>query len=282
MTDPSPAPDPPLTIIGPAAGHGWDLFREVWRYRELLGFLVWRDVAIRYKQTAVGVLWAVVQPVAVMAVLAFTLGRVAGQPGASVPYWLFVLTGLVPWLFVSGAVAGAGQSVVANQQLVTKVYFPRVLLPLSAAGLAAVDCAVGAGVLVPALPLAGVVPGWHLLLLPVALAVLLLVAGGPGLLLAAVTVKYRDFRVVMPFLMQLWLFLTPAVYLQADAAVGPAGRAVQLANPAHGAIVAFRHAVLGSGWDGPAVAAAAGTGLVLVVAGLWYFQRVERDFADVI
>lgn len=271
----------PLTIITPESGAGWGLLRDVWRFRELLLFLVWRDVKIRYKQTVVGVVWALLQPLAVMAVLVFALGRVAGQPGAATPYWLFVLVGLVPWTFLASAVSGAGMSVVANQQLVTKVYFPRVLLPLSAVGLAGVDFAVGLLALAVAVPLAAQ-PGWQLLALPLVLGVLVLVGAGVGLLLAAVTVTYRDFRVVLPLLVQTWMFLTPAIYLQADAPFGPLGRTVQLANPAHGVIVNCRAAALGLPLDWPALGLSAAVGLAVFALGLWYFQKAERSFADVI
>ena len=272
----------PLTIIEPQSGLGLGVLTEVWRFRELLLFLVWRDVKIRYKQTVIGVLWAVLQPVMVMGVMTFALGRVAGEPGSAIPYWLFVLAGLVPWTFLASAVSGAGMSIVANQQLVTKVYFPRVLLPLSAAGLAGVDFLVGCGVLAAAACFAAPAPGWHLLALPLAIAVLILVAAGLGLLLAAVTVKYRDFRVVLPLLIQMWLFLTPAIYLQASTNLGAIGEVVQLLNPAHGVIAAFRAATLGTPFDWEAFATSAAVGTILFVIGLWYFHKVERSFADVI
>jgi len=273
----------PVTVIEAESGLGLAILTDVWRFRELLLFLIWRDVKIRYKQTVVGVFWAVLQPVAVMGVMTFALGRVAGQPGAATPYWLFVLTGLVPWTFLSTAVSGAGMSVVANQQLVTKVYFPRVLLPLSAAGLAGVDFLVGCLVLAVAAPLAGgIEPGWHLLALPLAVGVLALVASGLGLLLAAVTVKYRDFRVVLPLLMQMWLFLTPAIYLQVPGGFGPVGEVIQMLNPAHGVIAAFRAAALGTAFDWAALASSAAVGVVVFAVGLWYFHKIERSFADVI
>jgi lipopolysaccharide transport system permease protein len=272
----------PVTIIEPSSGIGLGVLAEVWRFRELLLFLVWRDVKIRYKQTVIGVLWAVLQPVAVMGVMTFALGRIAGEPGSAIPYWLFVLAGLVPWTFLASAVSGAGMSIVANQQLVTKVYFPRVLLPLSAAGLAGVDFLVGCGVLAAAACFAAPALGWHLLLLPLAVAVLILVAAGLGLLFAAVTVKYRDFRVVLPLLMQMWLFLTPAIYLQAGSNLGTIGEVIQILNPAHGVIAAFRTATLGTPFDWETFATSAALGTLLFVTGLWYFHKVERSFADVI
>ena len=281
-TAPAASDDLPITIIEADSGLGFGVLAEVWRFRELLLFLVWRDVKIRYKQTVIGVFWAVLQPVAVMGVMTFALGRVASQPGAAIPYWLFVLAGLVPWTFLAAAVSGAGMSVVANQQLVTKVYFPRLLLPLAAAGVAAVDFLVGCGVLAVAMAFAMPEVGWHLLALPLAVGVLMLVASGLGLLFAAVTVKYRDFRVVLPLLMQMWLFLTPAIYLQSGGNFGPVGEAIQMLNPAHGVIAAFRSATLGTPFDWAALGASAAIGLVLFGLALWYFHKVERSFADVI
>lgn len=280
--DAATAPDNlPVTVITADTGLGFGVLAELWRFRELLLFLVWRDVKIRYKQTVIGIFWALLQPLAVMGVLVFALGRVASQADAATPYWLFVLAGLVPWTFLAAAVSGAGMSVVANQQLVTKVYFPRVLLPLSATGLAGVDFTIGGLALAAAVAFAAD-PGWQLLALPLVLMVMALVASGVGLLLAAVTVTYRDFRVVLPLLVQTWMFMTPTIYLQASSGLGPVGQAVQLANPAHGAIVNFRAAVLGLPLDWTALGISAAIGIVLFALGLWYFQKAERSFADVI
>jgi lipopolysaccharide transport system permease protein len=272
----------PLTVIEPRSG--WRVFdpSDLWRFRELLLFLIWRDVKIRYKQTAIGAAWAVLQPVAVMAALAFALGRVAGQPGAAVPYWLFVLCGLVPWTFFAAAVAQGGVSVVNNQHLVTKVYFPRLLLPLSAAGLAGVDFAVGFVGLLIAAAAAGVFPGVGLLAVPLVLGVLALVAVGLGVGLAALTVSYRDFRVVVPLLLQMWMFLTPAIYDQKGVTAGAVGEAVALLNPVNGVVANFRAAVLGGPLDWASLGVSAAVGLVLFAAGAAHFRRVERRFADVI
>lgn len=278
----SPAAELPLTVIEPRRGWAVLDLPELWRYRELMYFLAWRDVKIRYKQTAVGFAWAVVQPVAVMLVMTFVLGRIAGAPGAAYPYWLFVLAGLVPWTFFSSALTSAGQSIVANHALVTKVYFPRLLLPLSAVAVSGVDFAIGFALLLVLAAGVGVFPGWGLLLAPVVLAVLVLVVVGLGLLLSAVMVKYRDFRVIVPLVVQLWLFLTPGIYDQSGLTAGPASRAVFLANPVNGVVVNFRAAVLGAGFDWLALGVAAATGTALTAVGVWYFRRVERAFADVI
>lgn len=274
--------EPPLTVIEPRGR--WSTFDlgELWRFRELLLFLIWRDVKIRYKQTAIGAAWAILQPVAAMAAFTFALGRVVGEPGAAVPYWLFVLCGLVPWTFFSSAVSQTGVSIVNNQQLVTKIYFPRILLPLSAAGLAGVDFLVGFAVLVVAALGAGITPGLSLLALPLAVAVLALAAIGLGVLLAALTVRYRDFRVVLPFVIQLGLFLTPAIYDQSGRTVSPSTAAVLLFNPLQAAIGNFRAALFGLPLDWPGLAAAAILGAALFLLGGWYFRRTERAFADVI
>lgn len=282
---PAPAaahPEPPLTVIEPRGG--WSSFdlRELWRFRELLLFLIWRDVKIRYKQTAIGAAWAILQPVAVMAALTFALGRVVGLPDAAIPYWLFVLCGLVPWMFFATAVSQTGVSVVNNQHLVTKVYFPRILLPLSASGLAAVDFLVGFVVLGVAAVFAGVVPGAQVLAIPLVLAVLALSAVGLGVFLAALTVRFRDFRLVVPLVLQLWMFLTPAIYDQAGRTVGPNTEIVMLANPMQAVVVNFRAALLGTPFDWAGLGIAAAIGVVLFAAGGWYFRRTERAFADMI
>lgn len=281
----APAPpeaEPPLTVI--EARSGWSLpdLRELWRSRELLLFLIWRDIKVRYKQTAVGVAWAVVQPVAVMLVMTLALGRIAGTADAAHPYWLFVLAGLVPWTFFASAVTSTGQSIVANQPLVTKVYFPRLLLPLSAVGVAGTDFLIGFAMLLGLAVAAGAYPGWGLLAVLAVLAVLLLVGLGLGLLFSAAVVKYRDFRVIVPLVIQSWLFLTPAIYDQSGLTVGPVGQTVLLANPVNGVVVNFRAAVLGTPFDWPALGIAALIGAVLTAAGGWYFRHGERAFADVI
>ena len=280
---PAPAhPESPLTIIEPRGG--WSTFdlRELWRFRELLAFLIWRDVKVRYKQTAIGVAWAILQPVAVMGALTFAFGRVVGVPGTAIPYWLFALCGLVPWTFFASAVSQTGVSVVNNQQLVTKVYFPRILLPLSASGVAFVDFLVGFFVLAIASLAAGVQLGAQVLALPLALAVLALVAVGLGVFLAALTVRFRDFRFVVPLVLQLWMFLTPAIYDQAGRTMSPTAELVLLANPVQAVVVNFRAAVLGTPFDWAGLGVAAAIGALCFLAGGWYFRRTDRAFADII
>jgi len=272
----------PLTVI--ERRPGWQLvdLPELWRYRELLAFLAWRDVKVRYKQTVLGAAWAVLQPLATMIVFTIMLGRVASAPDASIPYSLFVFAGLLPWMFFSTALASASQSVVGNQNLVTKIYFPRLIIPMGAVLASIVDFLVAFAVLLVLMLGYGVTPGWGMLAAPFLGLGLTMAALGFGVLLCALTVAYRDVRHAIPFMVQLWMFATPGVYLQSDAVLGSTGRLVLLLNPVNGWIVNFRAAVLGGSFDLPALAVSLVVSAVGVVLGCLYFRRVERGFADVI
>jgi lipopolysaccharide transport system permease protein len=263
---------------------GWQLvnWAELWRFRELLFFLTWRDVKVRYKQTALGAAWAVLQPLATMAVFAVFLGQLASVPSGGVAYPLFVFAGLLPWTFFANALASSGQSVVGNQNLVTKVYFPRLLIPMSAVGAGLVDFLIAFGMLLVLMAWYAVPPGWGIFLVPVLALGLVVAALGFGTLLAALTVAYRDFRYVVPFLVQLWMFATPTIYMQADAVIGPTGQAFLPLNPAYGLITNFRQAMLGGALDLYALAVSGAVSVLLLVVGCLYFRRVERHFADII
>jgi lipopolysaccharide transport system permease protein len=280
--------EPRLTVIEPQAGWGFLDFKEIWRYRELLGFLIWRDVKVRYKQTVLGAAWAVLQPLATMLVFTLFLGNaVRDKDPDAVPYPLFVYCGMLLWMSFSNAIVGASNSVVASQQLITKVYFPRILVPLGAVGTVAVDLAVGSAilfVLMTGYSLAGypVSVGWKLLLAPLFILVMGVAATGLGTLLAALTVSYRDFRHVVPFAVQLWLFATPSIFVQEGMVFGPRGQLALCLNPVHGLIVNFRAAVFNQPFDSPALGTAVALSLVLLLIGGVYFRRTERDFADII
>jgi lipopolysaccharide transport system permease protein len=277
-----PAPEPSLTVIEPT--RGWHLvnFREVWRYRELLYFLAWRDVKVRYKQTVLGAAWAVIQPLATMVVFSLFVGRLVKSDGDGIPYPLFVFAGLIPWAFFSNVILSAGMSIVGNQNLVTKVYFPRLIIPISCGAVGLIDFAVSAGILLVMMACNGVAPGLGAPLVPVILLVMACAAIGIGCLLAALTVAYRDFRSVVPFAVQLWMFATPCIYLDPAAVVGPTGRAVLPLNPAYGLILNFRQALLGGPFDWYALAVSSGVSLALLCMGCLYFRRVERSFADIV
>jgi lipopolysaccharide transport system permease protein len=273
----------PVMVIERRRGWRFLDLREVWRYRELLLLLSWRDVKVRYKQTMLGAAWAIIQPLATMAAFSLFMGRVASAADATVPYPLFVFAGLLPWTFFAGAVGAAATSVVGNEKLITKVYFPRALVPLSAIGVNLVDFGIAVGLLGLFMVGFGVVPGWGLLLAPLVVLTLLMIAAGAGILLAALTVAFRDFRHVVPFMLQFGLFATPAIFLQDRSALGPRTQALlPLLNPVQGVVVNFRATVLGGPLDWQAWACSAVWGLALLAAGSVYFRRVERRFADII
>jgi lipopolysaccharide transport system permease protein len=276
-----PAPLP-VMVIEPTSG--WRLIDlgELWRYRELLFFLTWRDVQIRYKQTILGAAWAILQPLATMLVFSLFFGRVAASASSPVPYSLFVLAGLVPWMFFSNAIAAAGQSVVGSQSLVTKVFFPRLIIPMGAVGAGLVDFAIAFGLLVVMTAWQGAAPGWSSGLIPLVTLGLVIAALGVGTLLSALTVAYRDFRYVVPFLVQFWMFATPSIYLQAGSGTDSRLSYLLPLNPAYGLIANFREAMLGGPIDWYSLAVSGVVGVILFLVGCLYFRRVERDFADII
>lgn len=277
-----PSDDLPLTIIERRSS--WQIvdWRELWRFRELLFFLTWRDVKVRYKQTALGAAWAVLQPLATMIVFAVFLGRMAGVSGQIENYSLFVFAGMLPWTFFSNALSSAGNSVVGNQHLVTKVYFPRLIIPMSAVGASLVDFAVAFVMLLVMMPFYGVFPGWGFLLLPLIVLLLIVAALGFGTLLAALTVSYRDFRYIITFSMQLWMFATPCIYLNSAGMVGPRGELALPLNPAYGLVLNFRQAALGGPIDWYALTVSAAVSIGTLLLGCLYFRSVERGFADII
>jgi lipopolysaccharide transport system permease protein len=270
-----------LTVIEPSPGWKVVDLAELWRHRELLVFLIWRDVMVRYKQTVLGAAWAVLQPLATMVVFSLFFGRVAGRTDDT-PYPLFVLAGLVPWVFFSNAISAASQSIVSNQSLVTKVYFPRLMIPMGAVAAGLVDLAIAFGLLIGAALWYGVTPGWRLAFVPLITLGLTVSSLGVGTLLSALTVAYRDFRYVVPFMVQLWMFATPSIYLQSGDLAHSRWHRVLPLNPAEGLISAFREATLGKPLNLNGLALSSAMGLVFLLAGTLYFRRVERTFADVI
>lgn len=282
---PAPAPDhlpdEHLTIIQPRPG--WQIIdlAEAWRYRELLYFFVWRDVKVRYKQTILGAAWAILQPFAQMVVFSIFFGRMVEMPTAGIPYPLFVFAGLLPWTFFSNAVTSSSGSVVGNQNLITKVYFPRLFIPATCVGVGLVDFAIAFGMLLVLMLYYGLTWPASLLLAPLIVLGLSVAAFGIGTLLAALTVAYRDFRYVVPFTVQLWMFATPTIYMDA-AAVGPRWQLVLPLNPAYGLIYNFRALALGRPLDLYALGVSLAVAAAVLVIGCLYFRRVERRFADII
>jgi lipopolysaccharide transport system permease protein len=280
---PEEAPDDmPVTVIERRSG--WQLvnWRELYRYRELLFFLTWRDVKVRYKQTVLGAAWSVLQPLSTVIVFAFFLGRLGGVSEGFKNYPLFVLAGILPWTFFANAVCAAGNSVVVNGHLVSKIYFPRLIIPISSVGACLFDFLISLALLAVMMAWYGAAPGWPLLLAPVIMLLLTATAVGVGTLLSALIVAHRDFRFILTFAVQLWMFATPCIYLTPAMVMGPNAQLVLPLNPAYGLLLNFRQAVLGGDLDWFALGVSSAMGLLCLVGGLLYFRRVERTFADVI
>jgi lipopolysaccharide transport system permease protein len=281
LRSPRPAWDDELTVIVPTRGWRALDLKELVRRAELLRFLIWRDLKVRYQQSLLGGLWAILQPLAATAAFSLVFGRLAKMPSDGLPYPLFSLTGLVIWTFFAGALNNTVNCLVANRSLVSKVYFPRLILPLSAALGGLADFGIGLAALLVAMLFYGVgVPWTAVFLVPLTL-VALVTAAGLGAGLGAVNVRFRDVRATMPLLVQLWLFLTPVAY---PASLAPAAwRPLLGLNPMAGVVEGYRWALFGSG---PApialMAVSAATALVLMTAGLIVFRKMEGLFADLI
>lgn len=263
---------------GRAEQHYW---RDLWRYRELLGFLAWRDVKVRYKQAVLGAGWALIQPLVTMVVFTFVFGRLAKMPDGGMPYPLLVLAGLLPWQLFSSALGGASNSVVSNSNLISKIYFPRLVVPLSSLAVALIDFAVVLVLYVVMSAWFHRFPTWHWLLLPVFVALTLVLALGFGLWLTSLTVKFRDFRYIVPFILQVGVFVSP-VGFRTDSY--PNWRELLALNPLTGIIDGFRWCLLSGNQqlDPFALGYSAVVSALLLVAGVWYFRKTERQFADVI
>ncbi len=270
-----------VTTIRPAPRWPHLDVRELWQYRELLGTLVWRDVAVRYKQTSIGVTWAILQPFLTMVVFTFVFGRFANFPSKGVPYPIFTYSALLPWTYFAGAVGLASSSLVSNRGLVTKVYFPRILLPLAGVAVPIVDFFLAFIVLVGMMVWFQVWPSLAIVLAPVFLAMAFLTALGVSLFLTAVNVRYRDVPYAIPFVMQIWLFLSGVVY--AINALPEKWQWVLALNPMTAVIAGFQWGVIGTGPPelGKTLVSMAAT-VVFIVVGLWYFRRSEPSFADTI
>lgn len=277
----APATEPPATVIEPQRGWALPDLRELLRYRELLFFLALRDIKVRYKQTVLGIGWAVAQPLATMAVFALFIGRMAGVANGVEHYPLFVFAGMIAWTFFGNTVTAAAGSVIANERLVTKIYFPRLIIPLATVGVGLFDLAIASVLLAAMAAGFGVLPGWSVLLLPLTVVMLAVAAAGVGVLLSALIVSQRDFKYVLSFGVQLWMFATPSLYLPAES-LGPTAQTYLPLNPAYGLVLAFRQAAIGGAFDWYAFGVSSAVGILLALVGMLYFRRVERGFADVI
>lgn len=271
----------PVTFIRPIARWTPLEWRELWEYHELLYFLVWRDIKVRYKQTALGAAWAVIQPFFSMVVFSIFFGMLARMPSGGVPYPVFTYVALVPWTFFANALSMAGNSLVEQERVITKVYFPRLLVPSAAVLAGLVDFAIAFVVLLGMMLFYDIVPSWAILTLPLFVLLAAVTALAAGLWLAALNVQYRDVRYTIPFIIQFWLFATPVVY--PSSLIPEAWRALYGLNPMAGVVEGFRWALLGNvPAPGPLLAVSIITVIVLLVGGLYYFRRMEESFADIV
>lgn len=255
---------------------------DLWRYRELFYFLAWRDILVRYKQTVVGIAWALIRPFLTMIVFTVVFGKLAKLPSAGVPYPILVFAAMLPWQFFSNALSEASNSLVGNANLISKVYFPRLIIPASAVITSFVDFLISAVILVGLMVWYGFVPGWRILSLPVFITVAFAAAMGTGLWLTALNVRYRDFRYVVPFIVQVGLYISPVGF--SSAIVPDKWRMIYSLNPMVGVIDGFRWAILGSESRIylPGFILSLGVVIGLFIYGVIYFRKTEKSFADVI
>lgn len=271
----------PVVVIEPSRGWLVPKLYELWEYRELLYFLIWRDVKVRYKQTVLGVAWAIIQPLTTMVFFSIIFGRLAGLPSDGLPYPIFTYTALVPWTFFAGALSRSTTSLVSSSGLITRVYVPRLIVPIAAAAGGVVDFGIGFFILVCLMAFYGVVPTVAVLTLPFLLLLSLATALGVGLWLSALNVRYRDVSFMVPFLLQIWLYASPVAY--SSSLVPERWRLLYSLNPMAGVAEGFRWALLGTGWQvGPVIGVSVGVVIVLLISGALFFRRMEKTFADVV
>jgi len=253
---------------------------ELWNYRELLYFLTWRDIKLRYKQTALGAAWVIIQPLFAMLLFTLFFGKLARMPSDGVPYPLFAYAGLVPWTFFSNAITNSGHSLVGNSTLISKVYFPRIYIPAGAVAAGLLDFAIASVLLIPMLIYYHVAVTWQFLLLPLFALLGTIQALGVGMWLAALNVKYRDIRYAIPFLVQLWLFASPVIY--PASLVPPKWKWVLAINPMTGVIEGFRSSIMGTPFDKSTIILSVVVTLLILLFSFFAFRRVEDSFADVV
>jgi lipopolysaccharide transport system permease protein len=267
--------------IEPSKGWAPIRFDELWAYRELIYFLVWRDIKIRYKQTILGGAWAIIQPFFTMVVFSVFFGKLAQMPSDGVPYSIFAYAALVPWTFFANGLAGSSNSLVSSANLIKKVYFPRLAVPISSVVSGGVDFALAFLVLLAMMAYFGLAPTWKIVWLPFYLLLTVVTSLGVGVWLSALNVEYRDVHHAVPFLIQLWFFASPIAY--PSSLLSEPWRTVYGLNPMAGVVEGFRWALLDTGTaPGPIVAVSSLAALAVLVSGVFYFRRVEKTFADLV
>jgi len=265
----------------PPKGWAWPKFRELWEYRELLFFFAWRDIKVRYRQTVMGVLWAIIQPFFTMVIFSLFFGRLANIPSDGVPYPIFSFTALVPWTFFANALAQASNSLVFNANMIKKIYFPRLALPIATVLAGVIDFALAFIVLLGIMLYYGLAPTVNIIWLPLFALLALVTSIGVSLWLAAMNVQFRDVRYTIPFLTQAWLFVTPIAY--PSSLLPEPWRTLYGLNPMAGVVEGFRWALLGTDTaPGKMIIVSALVAVILLVSGAFYFRRMEQSFADVL
>lgn len=285
MTDSTDRAAIPTVVIEPRRGLASLGLRDVWAYRELLGFLVWRDLKVRYKQTVLGVAWIVLQPVVSMVVFSLLFGQLLKVPSGGVPYPIFAYAALLPWNYFAQSLTRSSTSVVGSAHLITKVYFPRLIIPISGVLSGLVDFGIAFLVLIVMMAIYGIVPTWGVVLLPALLLLALLTALGFGMWLAALNVRYRDVNYLVPYLVQVWMYLTPVIY--GSTLIPERFRFLLGLNPMTGVVEGFRWALLGRHLSdaqppGPLFVVSVAVSLAVLVSGTIFFRSTERTFADVV
>src|SRR6266851_3354594 len=271
----------PTLRIAPSKGWVPLKLKELWQYRELLYFLVWRDIKVRYKQTALGASWAIIQPFFTMVVFSIFFGHLAKIPSDGIPYPIFSFTALVPWTFFANGLSQASNSLVGSGTLITKVYFPRLIIPLASVFSGIVDFLLAFVVLIAMMLYYGMAPTLNVLWLPMFLLLALVTSLGVGLWLSALNVKYRDVRYIVPFITQFWLFVTPIAY--PSSLLHQPWRTIYGLNPMVGVVEGFRWALLGTNTaPGPIIAVSSTAAIVILITGAFYFRRMEKTFADIV
>jgi lipopolysaccharide transport system permease protein len=271
----------PTLRIAPSKGWVSLKLHELWEYRELLYFLVWRDIKVRYKQTALGATWAIIQPVFTMLVFSLFFGHLGKIPSDGIPYPIFSFAALVPWTFFANGLGQSSNSLVGNDNLITKIYFPRLIVPLASVFSGIVDFLLAFVVLLGMMLYYGMVPTLNVFWLPLFVLLALVTSLGVGLWFSALNVEYRDVRYVVPFITQFWLFATPIAY--PSSLLSQPWRTIYGLNPMVGVVEGFRWALLGTKTaPGPIIAVSSAAALVILVTGAFYFRRMERTFADIV
>lgn len=268
-------------IIEPGKANS-EYWRDLWRYRELFAFLAWRDILVRYKQTVIGIVWAFLRPVLTMIVFTIIFGKIAGMPSGGVPYPVLVFAAMLPWQFFASALAESSNSLIGNADMISKVYFPRLIVPSSTVVVCLVDFLISFALLLLLMLIYKYIPDWRMLLLPLFLIMAFLTALGFGLWFAALNVKYRDFRYIVPFVVQFGLYISPVGF--SSNVIPEKWRLLYSLNPMVGVIDGFRWSILGGGTElyWPGFILSLGIILLIFFSGIFYFRKTERTFADVI